>query len=75
MILYAAIAYAMIYMESTLTAAPVLNGPLFKETPSGGFLGAGEKSMCVECKGAKMLCAKTRCPLLVKYYEIGRAHV
>jgi len=41
---------------------------LFKEKASGGFLGIPESSLCVECKGTKMLCAKSRCPLLIKYY-------
>jgi hypothetical protein len=25
-------------------------------------------SMCVACKGSKMLCGKTRCPILLRYY-------
>lgn len=41
---------------------------LFTENVSGGFLGAKESSLCVACKGTKMLCGKSRCPLLVKYY-------
>jgi hypothetical protein len=51
-------------MESTSSSAP----GLFKEKASGGFLGIPESSLCVECKGTKMLCAKSRCPLLIKYY-------
>ena len=31
-------------------------------------MGIPESSLCVECKGTKMLCAKSRCPLLIKYY-------
>ena len=32
-------------------------------------LNAGDSdSLCVICKGAKMLCGKTSCPILVKYY-------
>ncbi|MEM4576288.1 MAG: Nre family DNA repair protein [Candidatus Nezhaarchaeales archaeon] len=33
-------------------------------TPSG--------SMCVYCKGSKLLCGKTRCPILVKVYSITK---
>jgi len=47
-----------------LTSTPAI----FKEKASGGFLGTPESSLCVECKGTKMLCSKSRCPLLVKYY-------
>ncbi len=41
---------------------------LFKSKESKSLLGERERSLCVECKGTKMLCAKSRCPLLVKYY-------
>jgi len=51
-------------MESTSMPAQAL----FNEKASGGLTGERERSLCVECKGRKMLCAKTRCPLLVKYY-------
>src|SRR5271157_152510 len=51
-------------MDSTLTSTP----GLFNENVSGGFLGAKESSLCVACKGTKMFCGKSRCPLLVKYY-------
>lgn len=59
-------------MESTLTPAPVRDNILFNGPLSGGFLGDREQSLCVECKGAKMLCAKARCPLLIKYYAAAK---
>jgi hypothetical protein len=57
-------------MDSVLKSAP--DSLLFNEPASGGFLGDRGRSLCVECKGAKMLCAKARCPLLVKYYAAVR---
>lgn len=41
---------------------------LFRPINSDSALGARERPLCVECKGTKMLCGKSRCPLLVKYY-------
>lgn len=55
-------------MESMSMTAPAL----FNQNTSAGFLGERERSLCVECKGTKMLCAKTRCPLLVKYYAAAK---
>jgi hypothetical protein len=55
-------------MGSTLASVPAL----FRENNDHGFIGERQSSLCVECKGAKMLCAKARCPLLVKYYAAVR---
>ncbi|MCD1295556.1 hypothetical protein CUJ83_11150 [Methanocella sp. CWC-04] len=41
---------------------------IFKECHSKNLLGEREGSLCVACKGTKMLCAKERCPILVKFY-------
>jgi len=62
--LYPGRPYCRTSMESTSMPAQAL----FNEKASGGLTGERERSLCVECKGRKMLCAKTRCPLLVKYY-------
>ena len=32
------------------------------------FIGM-EESICIRCRGAKLLCGKKRCPVLVKYYK------
>jgi hypothetical protein len=37
---------------------------IFRNTPVNEYDG----SLCVACKGSKLLCGKDRCPLLVKYY-------
>lgn len=34
-----------------------------------GIFDIESDSMCVRCRGAKMLCGKLRCPVLVKYYK------
>lgn len=41
---------------------------LFKDTMKKGIIGERERSLCITCKGTKMLCAKARCPLMVKFY-------
>lgn len=28
-----------------------------------------DESICIKCRGAKLLCGKSRCPVLVKYYK------
>ncbi|MEM2935508.1 MAG: hypothetical protein QXF32_04005, partial [Candidatus Thermoplasmatota archaeon] len=28
-----------------------------------------EESICIRCRGAKLLCGKNRCPVLLKYYK------
>jgi len=33
----------------------------------------GRDSLCVLCRGAKLLCGKTSCPIIVKYYHQQRA--
>lgn len=41
------------------------------EAKTGSFLDLlkkNEGSLCVYCKGSRMLCGKNRCPLLVKFY-------
>jgi hypothetical protein len=47
-------------------------GSVFRKSGSPGLPGERERPLCVECKGTKMLCAKARCPLLVKYYAAVR---
>ncbi len=32
-------------------------------------------SMCLQCRGAKLLCGKPRCPIIVKAQSIGRANL
>ncbi|AFD00059.1 hypothetical protein Mtc_1305 [Methanocella conradii HZ254] len=59
-------------MDSTPIFAGRFDNPFFSGHESAGFLGERERPLCVECKGAKMLCAKARCPLLVKYYAAVR---
>jgi len=38
------------------------------ESPDSLFSGAGE-ALCILCRGAKLLCGKQRCPVLVKFYS------
>ncbi|RLF48261.1 MAG: hypothetical protein DRN29_00345 [Thermoplasmata archaeon] len=28
-----------------------------------------DESICIQCRGAKLLCGKTRCPVMVRYYK------
>lgn len=38
-----------------------------------GIFDVESDSRCVRCRGAKMLCGKLRCPVLVKYYKYEKA--
>jgi len=40
----------------------------FKSRDSPGFFCNPEPSLCIACKGTKMLCSKSRCPILIKHY-------
>jgi len=39
-----------------------------------GIFDIESDSMCVRCRGAKMLCGKLRCPVLVKYYHAAKTN-
>jgi hypothetical protein len=41
---------------------------IFKDNTPKNFPGEKEGSLCVSCKGTKMLCAKEKCPILIKHY-------
>lgn len=41
---------------------------LFNAKDERGLSEEPERSVCTLCKGTKMLCGKSRCPLLIKYY-------
>lgn len=40
----------------------------FRVKENGNLLAKPEQSLCALCKGAKMLCGKSRCPILIKFY-------
>jgi len=42
--------------------------PAFTSLSHDTLFQSDEGSMCVLCKGSRMLCGKTRCPILVKFY-------
>ncbi len=34
---------------------------------------ASKSSLCIVCKGARMLCGKDRCPLMIKFYSQSKS--